>query len=136
MNRQIMFTVHGPPVPKARARVVSKDDETGRKTRSFTPEKTKAYESLVSMKALEARSKMRQWPWQDPGARFGIAINVFRSSERGDLDNFEKSIWDACNEVIWPDDRQVIRRGDGGIFRCQKGRECVDVRIWIVEENQ
>ena len=134
--KQVAFTVHGPPVPKARARVVSSGEGADRKTRSFTPGKTTAYEALVSMKALEARSKASKWPWQETKTRFGIAISVFRSADRGDLDNFEKSIWDACNKVIWPDDRQVIRRGEGGIWRCPKGQERVEVRVWIVEENQ
>jgi Holliday junction resolvase RusA-like endonuclease len=136
MTQQIAFTVHGPPVPKARARVVSSGEGANRKTRSFTPGKTAAYESLVSMRALEARSKTRQWPWQDKDARFGITISVYRSAERGDLDNFEKSIWDGCNKVIWHDDRQVIRRGEGGVFRCPKGFERVEVRIWVVEVDK
>lgn len=134
MMQQIAFVVKGPPVPKARARVVTRDD--GKKT-SFTPGKTAAYESLVGTHALCARMRSSsKWPWNDPKARFGIAISIFKSRDQGDLDNFEKSIWDACNKVVWLDDRQVIRRGDGGMYACAKGQERAEVRIWIVEANQ
>ena len=131
--QQIAFVVKGPPVPKARARVVTRDD--GKKT-SFTPGKTAAYEAIVGMRALEARCKSKSWPWQDPKARFGVAISIFKSRDQGDLDNFEKSILDACNKFVWLDDRQVIRRGEGGMYACAKGQERAEVRIWIVEANQ
>lgn len=132
MTQELQFVVHGPPVPKARARTVRSKG----KAITFTPGKTADYESLMSMRALEARCKVSRWPYADKSARFGVAIKVYKSRDQGDLDNFEKSVMDACNRVLWHDDKQVIRRGEGGMYECRKGDERISVRVWIVEENQ
>lgn len=131
--QRLAFTVPGPPVPKARARVTSQINIDGkRETRSFTPAKTKAYEKHVAIIASAARSHLRQWPHLDAKARFGLSVRVHRSAERGDLDNFIKAISDACNGVAWVDDSQV-RRIDGAVYACDKGRERVEVEVWILD---
>lgn len=132
MTQELQFVVHGPPVPKARARTVRA--KTG-KTVSYTPKKTASHESTLATYALQARCKVSRWPYADKSARFGVAIRVYKSRDQGDLDNFEKSVMDACNRVLWHDDKQVIRRGDGGMYECAKGQERTEVRVWIVEAN-
>ena len=130
---RLTFTVPGPPVPKARARVVT--DENG--TRGVTPSKTKAYEKHVGTLALAVRMygsgwpDRPAWPWQDKAARFGIVVKLYLSGREGDGDNYFKSITDACNNVLWVDDRQI----DDGRFvkvRCERGQERAEVEVWTL----
>jgi Holliday junction resolvase RusA-like endonuclease len=127
---RLTFTIPGPPVPKARARVVT--DKQG-KTRGVTPAKTRAYEKHIAMVAMGARSHCSAWPWRDTEARFGLSVRVYRSRDAGDLGNYEKTVEDAFNGVLWPDDRQMRRRGEGGVFDCEKGRERIEVEVWVIE---
>ena len=129
---RLAFTVYGPPVPKARARVVSRVEGGKTKTRGVTPAKTREYEKVVSFVALAARTQNYLWPWQDKATRYGIAIRVYRSRDAGDLDNYVKAISDACNGVLWLDDSQ-IRRIDAMVDGCEKGRERVNVEAWTLD---
>lgn len=124
---RLRFTVPGPPVPKARARVVRGNDG---KTRSFTPKKTSGYQEVVRMCALSAWSRFR-WNRDDAAARYGLAITIFRSTSRGDWDNYGKSISDACNGVLWVDDRQ-IRDASVKIEDCERGKERAEVEAWVL----
>lgn len=98
----LRFVVPGPPVPKARARVV----RTGGKVRSFTPAKTARYERAVGAYALQARLLVPRWPLD---ASYAVQVHVYRAARRGDADNFLKGAIDGCNGVLWGDDRQVRR---------------------------
>jgi Holliday junction resolvase RusA-like endonuclease len=131
--QKISFVVHGPPVPKARARVVRNNDPTGPKTRSFTPAKSADYEAHVGMLALAARTKASKWPGLDRGVRLGLSVRVYRSREQGDLDNFVKSALDACNGILWADDWQVRRFGECFVEECDKGRERLEVDVWTLD---
>lgn len=93
----LQFVVPGVPVPKARPRVVA----GGRRT--FTPEKTAAWESTVGAYALQARQRAAAWPLD---ARYAVTIEAYRDF-RGDLDNMVKSALDGCNGILWRDDAQV-----------------------------
>jgi Holliday junction resolvase RusA-like endonuclease len=125
---RLRFVVPGPPVPKARARTTT----SGGVVRTYTPHKTAAYEKHVGLHALAARQAARSWAPLDGKARFGIAINIYRSIDRGDIDNHEKAILDACNGVLWNDDAQIRRRGEGGIYDCPKGQERAEVEVWVI----
>ena len=125
---RLRFVVPGPPVPKARARVV-RDKETG-KSHSFTPKATASYENAVKMCALSAWTRIR-WDRESKAARYGLAVEVYRSEARGDFDNYMKSIADACNGVLWPDDRQ-IREAAVKIHECAKGQERAEVEVWVL----
>ncbi len=105
----LSFTVHGPPVPKARARVV--------KGRAFTPKRTRDYESHVTAVAFAAASRCSKWP---KDATYALIVVVWRAANRGDLDNYLKAVSDALNGIAWNDDRQVTRiTGRLGIDRLQ-----------------
>jgi Holliday junction resolvase RusA-like endonuclease len=133
MSRTFMkltFVVHGPPVPKARARVATNAEG---KTHAFTPAKTKAYEKHVGMIAMAERTHWRTWPRLDRGARFGLSVRVYRSRGQGDLDNFIKSCLDSCNGVLWVDDSQVRRFGECSVDECEKGKERIEVDVWTLD---
>lgn len=103
----LTFTVDGPPVPKARARTVAFRVGGKIRSRSFTPEKTAAYEKRAGLLALNAVNRCVAWR-KDWGA-YALTVRVFRESRRGDLDNYVKAIGDACNGVAYTDDAAVVR---------------------------
>lgn len=127
--QKISFVVPGPPIPKARARVVQRDG----KASSFTPAKTKAYERHIATIATAARSHHRQWPANTREPRFGLSVRVYRSTERGDLDNFIKSAKDALNGVLWADDWQVRRFCECFVEECENGRERLEIDVWTLD---
>ena len=126
---RLTFTIPGPPVPKARARVVT--DKQG-KTRGVTPKRTGDYERLVSLLALSARNQNYLWPEKDKSKRFGLLVKVHYSGNEGDGDNYVKSIADACNGVLWVDDRQI---DDGRWIKAkvERGKDRVEVEAWVIE---
>lgn len=98
----ISFTVPGPPVPCARARVYR--DEYG-KVSAVTPAKTRAYKRHVGTLALAARSNAGSW---DLTGLYAVTLRIYRREARGDWDNYAKAICDALTDVLWRDDSQVI----------------------------
>lgn len=101
------------PVPKGRPRMT-------RKGHVFTPPTTVAYEKEV---AFLAKIQMKgQHPLAQPisvvvGAWLPMPKS-FTKAERiaaiagkitpiGDIDNFAKSALDACNGIVWTDDRLI-----------------------------
>jgi crossover junction endodeoxyribonuclease RusA len=127
---KLQFVVPGPPVPKERARVVRRKNPLPgqRATTSFTPDKTAQYEAHVKLHALAARCKTHRWPWQDTTAPFYVGIKIYRSQRRGDWDNFAKAITDACNGVLWHDDRQIVH-ATVAVRSCDKGHERAEVEV-------
>ncbi len=119
----IRFVVPGPPVPKARARVVQR---SGR-SRAFTPALTARYEKTVATYALCARAALvERWPLD---ARYRVEVRVYRR-RAGDLDNVVKSALDACNGVLWADDAQV---DELHAYRCAPvGREGLEVVVDVM----
>jgi Holliday junction resolvase RusA-like endonuclease len=115
----IEFIVPGPPQGKGRARV----GKVGGHVRMFTPKKTVSYESLI---AYAAKIAMRGMPPADcPFHVELLAVHAVPASwsrvkqnrallglicctTKPDLDNVLKSVGDACNEVVWRDDRQIV----------------------------
>jgi Holliday junction resolvase RusA-like endonuclease len=95
----LTFTVPGPPVPCARARVM-------RGGHAFTPERTQAYESLVAWHARAAMGKTR-WLAAATGA-FRVELAVYRNRRSGDVDNFSKAALDGMTKAgVWLDDALV-----------------------------
>jgi Holliday junction resolvase RusA-like endonuclease len=95
---KLEFTIPGPPQPKERAR-------RGKNGRWYTPERTRAYESHVRWLA---RTEVARRGWRCEPAAFFVELRlVFADRRRRDVDNCAKSILDACNGVVWPDDAMV-----------------------------
>lgn len=129
---KLVFVIPGPPVPKERARVVTREVSPGvRKTRGITPKRTEAYEKHVGLCALAARMYGRPWPHASADARFGLTIAIKYSGQGGDGDNYFKAIADACNGVLWVDDRQI----DDGRWikvKVERGQERAEVEAWVL----
>lgn len=114
------FTVLGAPIPCERARVYARG---GRQTASL-PARSREYQEEVRRTMLEARPF--GWPLD---REYRVRIFIYRARRAGDLDNFDKSICDACqcskvkgtrvrlNDGVYLNDGQIadkhVRRWDG-----------------------
>jgi len=114
----ISFAIPGTPVAKGRPRFARR----GKRIVTYTPAKTESYEAAVKLYAIQAmrgRTIITQpvavsiglffeppisWP---KGKREGALNDVWYPTST-DLDNTAKSLLDACNAVIWIDDKQVV----------------------------
>jgi Holliday junction resolvase RusA-like endonuclease len=102
--------VEGNPVPKSRPRVVTK----GKRRFAFIPKKVKEWESLVSEEAKKHFESPFAWPvivtmtfyMPRPKSR---RLDYWVSTTP-DLDNLEKSVLDALNEIAYNDDRLVVAK--------------------------
>lgn len=114
----VSFTVPGVPVGKGRARFVR---ATGH---AYTPSKTRAYETLVKVMAKQAMRGRKPFseacavfihvlltpPQSWSRTKWDFALGGGRwPTGKPDLDNYAKIVVDACNGVVFDDDRQVVK---------------------------
>ena len=119
MTFQVMFTVYGPPVPKGRPRFAKR----GAFVQTYTPEKTKSYESEVAMMAKAAMGATK--PLKCPLEAFiylSFPIPASYSQKRAkdclneavkhtkkpDADNCAKSIIDGMDKIVFDNDSQIV----------------------------
>lgn len=134
----VAFVIPGTPVGKGRPRFARR----GAYVSTYTDGKTASYENLVKLAAAEAMAgrplidgavsveiNLHVTPpasWSLKKQRAALAGEIFPTS-KPDVDNVIKGIFDACNEIVWRDDKQacdvrVIKRYD------QTARAVVEVR--------
>lgn len=115
----VAFVIPGTPVGKGRPKFARR----GNFVTTYTPEKTASYENLVKVKAQEAMSgrPMIEGPvavqialhvtppasWSQKKQRAALEGAVFPTS-KPDADNCIKGIFDAMNEIVFRDDKQVV----------------------------
>ena len=114
----LSFVVPGPPVPKGRPRFGNGVVRT--------PAKTKAYEKTVATYALQARCRVAGWPLDK---RYSVNVVFVRIDGRADVDNVVKASIDACNHVLWVDDRQVWRLS---AERREDGPDRLEVTVEVI----
>ena len=116
---EVSFVVPGMPVGKGRPKFARR----GNFTVAYTPEKTASYENLVKVKAEEAMRgrilidgpvsvdiELYVTPpasWSLKKQRVALLGESFPTS-KPDLDNVIKGLFDACNDIVWKDDKQVV----------------------------
>ena len=94
------------PVPLERARVVTDKTIAGTRTRSFTPERSRAFKDEFQWAARAGGAR-------GPARTSDLAIHLefwrhHKGANRGDLDNLVKAVLDAGNQFLWHDDRQIL----------------------------
>lgn len=115
---RICFMVPGAPVGKGRPKFARR----GAVVTAYTPEKTASYENLVKVKAQEAMAGRSMIDglvcvqillfvsppasWSQKKQRQALAGESHPTSKPG-IDNVVKGIFDACNEIVWKDDKQA-----------------------------
>ncbi len=92
------FVIPGPPIPKARARTVRLKNGG---VASYTPDSTAAYARKVAMCARTAGVRRIEG-----GVYVGIYFYLPDRRVR-DLDNLQKSIWDALQGIAYENDNQI-----------------------------
>lgn len=114
----IEFVIPGEPVGKGRPRAF----RMGNGIRMHTPDKTARYENLVAMAgqqamrgrapicgAVEVEIVLLTVPpasWSKKKRAAALAGEI-RPTSKPDADNTLKAIADACNGVVWLDDKQI-----------------------------
>jgi Holliday junction resolvase RusA-like endonuclease len=115
----ISFTIPGAPVGKGRPKFARR----GNFVTAYTPEKTASYENLVKLAAAEAMQgravidgAVSVWiglyvtppaSWSLKKQRNALDGAILPTS-KPDLDNCIKGIFDACNDIVWKDDKQAV----------------------------
>lgn len=87
-------TVNVEPLPKSRPRFGG--------GRAYTDSKTSQYEKLIGW-SLRPHVKKRN---DVDDLKVTLQIRT-KTRQRKDIDNLVKSIFDACNQIVWADDQQV-----------------------------
>lgn len=114
MTFKVMMKIYGEPVAKGRPRFT-------RQGRAYTPAKTKGYEDEIKSIALGAMAGRE--PLETPVAAYVYITYAIPESyskkrkadclegrerpKKNDIDNVCKAILDACNGIVYLDDKQV-----------------------------
>ena len=119
MTFQVMFTVEGTPIGKGRPKFARR----GNFVSTYTPTKTRDYETLIAEAARLAMSTAE--PLKTPVAAY-IYITVpipqsyskkrskacldgsERPCKKPDIDNIVKAFLDSMNGIVYDDDTQVV----------------------------
>ena len=148
----VRFTVYGNPVPKARARTVKSVDREGKKrTRSFTPEKTKnheqniawVYKSIYHGFKFPSDTPLRlscDFYFELPKTRYrhktvtkkmreDMLAGKIRPMNKTDTDNCLKTVADSGNGVIYDDDEQIVEMQARKFFSDKPRTEIFIARI-------
>ncbi|AEV24609.1 holliday junction resolvase [Azospira oryzae PS] len=114
----IAFVIPGAPVGKGRPKFARR----GSFTVAYTPEKTASYENLVKVKAeqamagrpvIEGAVSVVIWLYVTPPASWSqkkqraALEGAILPTSKPDVDNVVKGIFDACNDIVWRDDKQA-----------------------------
>lgn len=119
MTFQVMFTVEGTPIGKGRPKFARR----GNFVSTYTPTKTRDYETLIADAAQKAMGSSE--PLKTPVAAY-IYITVpipasyskkrseaclsglERPCKKPDADNILKAYFDAMNGIVYEDDSQIV----------------------------
>lgn len=140
MGSAITFVIPGVPVGKGRPKFARR----GNFVTTYTPEKTASYENLVKVKAEDAMQGRQiidgavsvaihlyvtpPASWSQKKQREALAGNVYPTS-KPDIDNCIKGIFDAMNDIVWRDDKQVVEMI---VQKRYSETACARVSVWTL----
>ena len=142
MTFMVTFKVDANPVGKQRARYVKR----GNFVQTYTPEKTRTYETLIKDAAIEAMGASE--PLETPVSLYlyirvpipasatkkrlqAISDGSEKPTKKPDASNVLKSVEDAMNGVVYKDDSQIINIHVTKVYCSVSGidvcvKECLD----------
>ena len=142
MSFMVTFKVDANPVGKQRARYVKR----GNFVQTYTPEKTRTYETLIRDAAIEAMGTSE--PLETPVTLYlYIRVPIPKSYskkkleaclngmdqpiKKPDASNILKSVEDGMNEIVYKDDSQIINLHVTKVYSTLAGvdvcvKECLD----------
>jgi Holliday junction resolvase RusA-like endonuclease len=118
-SETVDFVIPGQPVGKGRPKFARR----GNFVTTYTPEKTASYENLVKVAAQTAMKGANplavavsavivlrvmppaSWPQKK---RTAALAGEIRPTSKPDIDNVIKGIFDAMNDIVFLDDKQVV----------------------------
>jgi Holliday junction resolvase RusA-like endonuclease len=138
----VTFKVDGTPVPKGRARYARR----GNFISTYTPEKTRTYETLIRDAAIEAMGSSE--PLETPVSLYlyirvpipksctkkrleAISNGSEKPIRKPDSSNILKSVEDGMNSVVYKDDAQIINHHVTKVYSSLPGvdicvKECLE----------
>ena len=142
MTMMITFKVDGDPVGKQRARYAKR----GNFVQTYTPDKTRNYESLIKEAAIQAMGSNEiletpvnlylyiraPIPKSLSKKRLEACLNgLEKPIKKPDASNVLKSVEDAMNGVVYKDDSQIVNIHVTKVYSSQSGidvcvKECLD----------
>ena len=142
MTFMVTFKVDGDPVGKQRARYAKR----GNFVQTYTPDKTRNYESLIKEAAIQAMGSNEiletpvnlylyiraPIPKSLPKKRLEACLNGSEKPiKKPDASNVLKSVEDAMNGVVYKDDSQIVNIHVTKVYSSQSGidvcvKECLD----------
>lgn len=142
MTMIITFKVDADPVGKQRARYAKR----GNFVQTYTPDKTRNYESLIKEAAIEAMGSNEiletpvtlylyiraPIPKSSTKKRLeAISKGLEKPIKKPDASNVLKSVEDAMNGVVYKDDSQIVNIHVSKVYSSQSGidvcvKECLD----------
>ena len=142
MTFMVTFSVDGNPVGKQRARYAKR----GNFVQTYTPDKTRNYESLIKKSAIQAMGSNEVLetpvnlylyirapiPKSLPKKRLEACLNGSEKPiKKPDASNVLKSVEDAMNGVVYKDDSQIVNIHVTKVYASQSGidvcvKECLD----------
>ena len=142
MSFMVTFKVDATPVPKGRARYVRR----GNHISTYTPEKTRTYETLIKESAKQAMGSSE--PLETPVTLYlyirvpipksctkkrleAIANGSEKPIKKPDASNILKSVEDGMNGVVYKDDSQIVNIHVSTVSSSAPGvdiciKECLD----------
>lgn len=142
MTFMVTFKVDGTPVPKGRARYARR----GNFISTYTPEKTRTYETLIRDAAIEAMGSSE--PLETPVSLYlyirvpipksctkkrleAISNGSEKPIRKPDSSNILKSVEDGMNSVVYKDDAQIINHHVTKVYSSLPGvdicvKECLE----------
>ena len=138
----VTFKVDANPVGKQRARYAKR----GNFVQTYTPDKTRNYESLIKEAAIEAMGSSEPLetpvtlylyirapiPKSLPKKRIEACLNgLEKPIKKPDASNVLKSVEDAMNGVVYKDDSQIVNIHVAKVYSSVSGvdicvKECLD----------
>ena len=142
MSFMVTFKVDANPVGKQRARYAKR----GNFVQTYTPDKTRNYESLIKEAAIEAMGSSEPLetpvnlylyirapiPKSLPKKRMEACLNgLEKPIKKPDASNVLKSVEDAMNGVVYKDDSQIVNIHVSKVYSSVSGidvcvKECLD----------
>ena len=142
MTFMVTFKVDANPVGKQRARYVKR----GNFVQTYTPDKTRNYESLIKEAAIQAMGSSEcletpvnlylyiraPIPKSLPKKRLEACLNgLEKPIKKPDASNVLKSVEDAMNGVVYKDDSQIVNIHVTKVYASVSGidvcvKECLD----------
>ena len=142
MSFMVTFKVDADPVGKQRARYAKR----GNHVMTYTPDKTRNYETLIKEAAIEAMGSSEPLetpvtlylyirapiPKSLPKKRIEACLNgLEKPIKKPDASNVLKSVEDAMNGVVYKDDSQIVNIHVSKVYSTVPGvdiciKECLD----------